>query len=118
MKLIEEIHAHGALAKLHICGQINPILEFAAQTGADILDCDHMVDMKRASELMQGKGCACGNFDPVGIALHGSREDVIAAAKTCADFGENSIVAAGCEIPINTTPENMLATHEALCELA
>ncbi len=116
-KLIAEIHAHGALAKLHICGQINPILELAAQTGTDILDCDHMVDMKRACELMKGKGCACGNFDPVAIALHGSREDVISAAKACAGFGENSIVAAGCEIPLNTTPENMLATHDALCEL-
>ena len=67
-KMFAEIHARGALAKLHICGNINPFLELAAQTGCDILDCDHMVDMKRAGELMLGKGCACGNFDPVTIA--------------------------------------------------
>jgi len=115
-KLFEEIHAAGALAKLHICGNINPFLDLAAQTGCDILDCDHMVDMKRAGELMLGKGCACGNFDPVTVALQGTPDDVRRASLACAALApENSIVAAGCEIPIDTAPANLLATHEALC---
>lgn len=114
-KLIAEIHRAGALAKLHICGNINPILDQAAQTGADILDCDHMVDMVRAGELMRGKGCVCGNFDPVSVALQGTPEDVRRASVACANMAENSIVAAGCEIPVDTAPANLLATHEALC---
>lgn len=73
--------------------------------------------MARACELMRGKGCACGNFDPVSIALQGNREDVFNASIACAKFGENSIVAAGCEIPIDTDPANLLSTHEALCSL-
>lgn len=116
-KLIGEIHRAGALAKLHICGNINPILELASQTGADILDCDHMVDMARAAELMRGKGCVCGNFDPVSVALQGTVEDVRRASIHCAGLAENSIVAAGCEIPIDTAPANLLATHEALLTL-
>ena len=116
-KLIGEIHRAGALAKLHICGNINPILELASQTGADILDCDHMVDMARAGELMRGKGCVCGNFDPVSVALQGTVEDVRRASIHCAGLAENSIVAAGCEIPIDTAPANLLATHEALLTL-
>ena len=116
-KLIGEIHRSGALAKLHICGNINPILERAAQTGADILDCDHMVDMARAGELMRGKGTVCGNFDPVSVALQGTPEDVRRASIYCAGLAENSIVAAGCEIPIDTDPANLLATHEALVSL-
>ena len=116
-KLIGEIHKAGALVKLHICGNINPILEQAAQTGANILDCDHMVDMARAGELMRGKGCVCGNFDPVTVALQGTPEDVRRASIHCAALAENSIVAAGCEIPIDTDPANLLATHEALVSL-
>lgn len=116
-RIFAEVHKAGALTKLHICGNINPILEQAAGTGCDILDCDHMVDMARACELMRGKGCACGNFDPVSIALQGSREDVFNASIACAKLGDNSIVAAGCEIPIDTDPANMLATHEALCSM-
>ena len=114
-KLIDGIHNAGALAKLHICGNINPFLDQAAQTGCDILDCDHMVDMERAARLMTGKGCACGNFDPVSVVLHGTPEDVRRAALQCADYGSNTIVAAGCEIPVDTKPENVLAVKEALC---
>ena len=117
-KMFAEIHAAGTLAKLHICGNINPILDQTAQTGCDILDCDHMVDLKRAGELMLGKGCACGNFNPVTIALQGTPEDVRRATLECAAMvPENGIIAAGCEIPIDTDPANMLATHEALCSM-
>ena len=113
-RMMEAIHKAGALVKLHICGNINPILEMASNTGCDILDCDHMVDMKRASELMQGKGCACGNFDPVSVMLQGTQDDVRRASLECAAYGDNTIVAAGCEVPIDTVPANMLATDEAL----
>ena len=114
-KLIEEIHKAGALAKLHICGNINPFLEQAAQTGCDILDCDHMVDMKRAAQLMEGKGCVCGNFDPVSEMLYATPEGVYSSALRCAGYGPNTIVAAGCEIPVNTSPENVLSVKHALC---
>ena len=114
-KLIAGIHAAGALAKLHICGNINPFLDQAAQTGCDILDCDHMVDMERAALLMSGKGCACGNFDPVSVVLQGTPEEVRRAALQCADYGPNTIVAAGCEIPVATDPANVLAVKQALC---
>lgn len=116
-RMIEEIHRAGALAKLHICGNINPILELTAQTGCDILDCDHMVDMARAGELMRGKGAVCGNFDPVSIMLQGTAQDVREASVKCAHLADNSIVAAGCEVPLGTEPANMLATHEALLSI-
>ena len=116
-RIFAEVHRAGALTKLHICGNINRIMDQAAETGCDILDCDHMVDMARAGELMRGKGCACGNFDPVAIALQGKYADVYDASIACAKLCENSIVAAGCEIPINTDPANMMATFDALREM-
>jgi len=116
-RIIREIHKAGALVKLHICGNINPIMDLAVQSGCDILDCDHMVDMARAAKLMQGKGCVCGNFDPVSIMLQGTAQDVYNASVNCAKMGENTIVAAGCEVPLDVAEENMLATHKALCEM-
>lgn len=116
-RMTDAIHAAGAKVKLHVCGNINPILEHIALTGADILDCDHMVDMELAGKLMRGKGCVCGNFDPVGVALFGTPDDVRRAAVYCAGLAENSIVAAGCEIPPDTEPANLLAVHEALCSI-
>ncbi len=116
-RMIEAIHGAGALAKLHVCGNINPILERMVQTGPDILDCDYMVDMARAAELMRGRGCVCGNFNPVAVTLFGTPEDVRRAAADCANIADNVIVAAGCEIPPDTDPANLLAVHEALCAM-
>ena len=118
VRMFEAIHRAGAKVKLHVCGNINPILEHITRTGADILDIDHMVDMARAAELMRGKGCVCGNFNPVSVALFGTPEDVRRASIHCANLADNTIVAAGCEIPLDTNPANLLAVHEALCEIA
>ncbi len=116
-RMIAAIHAAGAKVKTHICGDINAIMADVAQTGCDIMDCDHMVDMARAGELMRGKGCACGNFDPVTVALQGTEQNVYDASVACAKLCGNSIVAAGCEIPLDTKPENLLASHRALVDL-
>lgn len=104
----------GAAVKLHICGNINHILEPVCSTGADIIDCDYMVDMQRAARLMEGRGCVAGNFNPVTVMMQGSPEEVAQASLECAAFGDNTIVAAGCEVPVDTPPENMLACAEAL----
>ena len=116
-RMIEAIHSAGAKVKLHVCGNITPILDRIAETGTDILDIDHMVDFGRAAELMRGRGCVCGNFDPVTVALFGTPEDVRRASIQCALTADNTIVAAGCEIPLDTDPANLLAVHEALCSL-
>ena len=115
VNMIHAIHEAGAMVKLHVCGNINPILDDIVKTEPDILDCDFMVDMARAAELMRGRGCVCGNFNPVTVALYGTPEEVRRAAIECANLGNNVIVAAGCEIPIDTDPANLLAVHEALC---
>ena len=117
-RMIEAIHAAGAKVKTHICGNINPIMADIAQTGCDIMDCDHMVDFRRAGELMRGRGCVCGNFNPVTVAFQGTEQDVYDASIACATCCDNSIVAAGCEIPLKTDPANLLACHRALVDLA
>lgn len=105
-RIVDAIHAAGAIAKLHICGNIEPILPLVAQTGADIVDCDHMVPLSKAAAIC--KGSISGNFDPVEILLHGSADTVRSAVRDCISQGNDRImVAAGCEVPIGTPPENM-----------
>lgn len=118
-KLIKEIHEAGALVKLHICGNLNPILHLTAQTGADIIDCDHMVDIKKAAEIFPENTAICGNFDPVSVLLSGTPEYVRQEVYRCADLPvKNNIIAAGCEVPKFTPEENMKAVTDALCELS
>ena len=117
-KMIRAVHDAGAKVKLHICGNINPVMHLIAQTGADMVDMDHMVDMDRAAEILPKDCCICGNFDPVTIMYEGTPEMVKDATRKCMALSRknNNCVAPGCEIPKDTPIENVLAMKAALEE--
>lgn len=116
-ELIEYIHGLGSKVKLHICGNITHVLDMAIAAKPDILDLDYMVDIEKAAKLA-GDISVCGNFDPVAVLMQGSVRDVREATRRCAELGvNNNIVAAGCEVPVQTPPENLLAVYEELCAL-
>ena len=110
-RIIREIHALGIPVKLHICGNIGPVMQLVAQTGADMVDCDFMVDMDRAADTLPQGTCICGNFNPVEVMLQGTPETVKAEVRRCKALGKrnNNFIAPGCEVPKDTPPENMLA---------
>jgi len=114
-RIFAAIHEMGALARLHICGDTSHILADMAETGADIIDVDWMVDMARAAEAFGPRQSVCGNQDPVTVMLQGTSEAVRQATLACMRAGgSRSISAAGCEIPDGTPPANLLAQAEAL----
>ena len=49
-RIIELIHAKGAKAKLHICGNINALLNYIPESGADIVDVDYPVNFRNSSK--------------------------------------------------------------------
>lgn len=114
-KLISAIHQAGARTKLHICGNIAPVLELVAQTGTDILDCDHMVPLEDCARFLPSNMCVCGNYDPVGVLLNSSESDVKREVEFCARTGiKNYISSAGCEVPKMTPPQNLMAVAQTL----
>ena len=113
-RIIEAIHQAGAKVKLHICGNTSNHLPDMAQTGADILDIDWMVDMGEAVRALAGHS-ANGNYDPVAVLYQGTPEDVAQAVRHCLAVADSrSMISAGCEVPVDTPPENLLAHYEAL----
>lgn len=109
-KLITAIHEAGAAVKLHICGNIISIIQYMAQTGADIIDVDWMVALDKARGLVGPEVTLCGNFDPSAVLLQGSPEDVANAAKHCIKTGgDKFILMPGCEVPPATPEENIRA---------
>ena len=117
-RMIREIHRMGVPVKLHICGNIGPVMHLVAQTGADIVDCDFMVDMERAADILPEGTCICGNFNPVEVMLQGTPEMVTEEVRRCKTLGRrnHNFVAPGCEVPNDTPQENMFALLEALKE--
>lgn len=117
-RMISAIHEMGVPVKLHICGNISSVMHLVDQTGADMVDCDFMVDMERAASILREEIAICGNFNPVEVMLQGTPEQVKAETRRCKQIGnrKNTFVAPGCEVPKDTPRENMLALLAALEE--
>lgn len=113
-ELFAFIHKHGALVKLHICGNITHILPSLAQTDVDILDADWMVDLAEAHRVMGNDVVICGNLDPVTVVMDGTKELIKAKYEEAkANIPcQNWIMMAGCEIPRSTPVENMKYLRE------
>ncbi len=115
-KMIQAIHEMGAKVKLHICGDLNPVLEYVAKTGADIIDLDFMVDLEKAAQIFPKESSICGNISPVDVVLFGTKELVESSVKDCMKIKtlNHNIIAPGCEIPKDSNPENVLAIYHAI----
>ena len=109
-RLVDAIHEAGGLVKLHICGNINPIIGPMATTGADVIDLDWMVPLDEARRKVGQDVTLCGNFDPSGILLQGNPQTVAEAAAACVQKGGTRfILMPGCEVPPDTPEENIRA---------
>lgn len=115
-QIFEIVHLSGAVARLHICGNTSLILQHMAQTGADIVDLDWMVDFENAAKIYGDDGpLLCGNFDPVAVMLQGTPDRVKKEVTHCLKVGgARNMSCAGCEIPDGTPIENLQAQFEAL----
>jgi MtaA/CmuA family methyltransferase len=120
--LIDAVHRAGGLVKLHICGNTTRLLPSIAETGADIIDIDWMVNLPEAIEICGEKASVNGNMDPVAIFLQGTPASVAEATRNCLlAANARTFISAGCEIPSGTPLANLLAHYEALrrgCESA
>ncbi len=111
-KLVKAIRDYGALVRLHICGDITHLLPGIAELGVDIMDVDHMVDMKTVRKMVGNDVALAGNIDPVSGVLQGNPENIHKTiSDTCRQAGNPFFVNAGCEIPAGTPDENL----KALC---
>jgi MtaA/CmuA family methyltransferase len=114
-RIFAAVHAKGALARLHICGNTTRLLPDMVKSGADIIDLDWMVDMRAAGTKVGAQVSLCGNMDPVAVMLQGAAEQVYESTLACLRAGgPRSISGAGCEIPDGTPAENLQAQSRAV----
>ena len=113
-EIIEFIHSCGGKVKLHICGNITHLLPSIAELSVDILDMDYQVDLEEARSIVGPNVILCGNINPV-LVEERSAEEIFNASKILVNQqkGSKFILSAGCEITVNTKPENLMAMREA-----
>lgn len=107
-RLVEGIKKLGARFRLHICGNINRSLTDIGTLGCDFVDLDSMVSVQKAREEMGPNQVLAGNIDPVKVLRNGTPDMVFEAVKEChRQAGRHFIVGAGCEVPRDTSSENI-----------
>lgn len=115
-RLIEKLHDMGIRVRLHICGNIGPILPHIGTLGMDMLDVDSMVSMADARAAVGPDVTLAGNINPVEALRNSIPERIVADIRACrAQSAPKYITAAGCEIPRDTPEENVRALLRA-CE--
>jgi MtaA/CmuA family methyltransferase len=113
-RLVDAIHAMGAMVRLHICGDTNAILDGMGRLGCDIVDLDYPVDMRQGRARMPSQ-VLLGNIEPAGVLRRSTPEQVTAALAAChSAAGARYVVGAGCEITRDTPEANV----GAMCRFA
>ena len=118
VSVVGAIQDLGVPVRLHICGDMTPLIGHVAQTGARMIDIDYAVDLRFACERLarlSPESYAVGNFNPVTVLLQGTPDDVRAACRDCEQQAagcENFILSPGCEVPPATPIENYAAMLE------
>jgi len=88
------------------------MLDLFAETGADIVAINALVDLRLAKATIGDRVCLIGNIDPVAVMLQGTAAQVEAAAQACVDVaapGGGYILGTGCEVPPGAPLENLQA---------
>ena len=112
LRVIEDIRARrpDVVIRLHMCGRTDDLLPTMLRLPVDIYELDFPVDLAHAREVLGPDKVILGNVNTVTEMLHGTPEEVYAAAGRCHRIcGPRHIVGTGCELPPETPPENLRA---------
>jgi len=112
-RLVDRVHALGVPVRLHICGNTSRCLAGMARLGCEIVDLDYLVDLATARRTMGPDQVLLGNLNPVTALRQATPGGVTAGIAAChRAAGKRFIVGAGCEVPRDTPPANVLALTE------
>ncbi len=103
-------------AFLHICGNTTSIMKKLPATGCDCFSFDHAVDIAQAKSLAGREIALMGNIDPVKMILQGNPEEITQKCYEMIDVaGQDGgyIIAPGCETPLASPDENVIAMGKA-----
>lgn len=116
-KVVDDVRAVDDVPTfVHICGNTLGIIEHLKRTGADCLSFDHAVDPAEARALAGTDLALMGNLDPVELIMSGTPERIREESyKTIEAAGRDGgfVLAPGCETPISSPDENVLAMGRA-----
>lgn len=111
------IERTGGGTTLHICGKTKKVWGHMIDIGIANLSLDNVEDIGELKEAYGDKVRLIGNVDPVETIFRGTREDIYKEARECIakayDSPKGFILSTGCDVPIGTDPDKILALMDA-----
>lgn len=105
------IERWGSGPSIHICGNTKGIWEDIADTGAQVISVDNVVDMEEVKNSVGNRSIIMGNVKPIDTVCFGGKEEIFNEVKECIKKSYNSpkgfILSTGCKIPMQTSKENV-----------
>lgn len=104
------------ISVLHVCGDASVSLSTLAASGVDVLSLDAAVDMGAARVITCNRTTVMGNIDVRHVLTRGTPDQVKQSVMNLLEemrSGGKFILSTGCEVPVETPDENMVALIEA-----
>lgn len=116
-KVIDDVKKESDVPNfVHICGNTLETIQHLKGTGADCLSFDHAVDPAKARAAAGRDLALMGNVDPVKLIMSGTPEQITERSYSIIEAAGQEgglILAPGCETPISSPYENVLAMCRA-----
>ena len=105
------------LSSFFVCGHAQQNIEAMCNCNPDNVSIDENIPLDYVKEIALKKGISFGgNMKLTVVLLMGNEDDAREEALNCLDLGGKTgfILAPGCDLPMNTPPENIKAVTEIL----
>ncbi len=115
-KIFEELKKAGSIVNwLFITGIAQRIFQYYPDIGVELAHFDYEVDPKDVRTTLP-RTCLSGNLKPISFIEDRPEEIAKASSKLISNFREDEgyILSAGCEIPLESKPENIAAMVTAV----
>jgi uroporphyrinogen decarboxylase len=116
LKQICDAFPAGWVKIYHNDANVRPFLSDLPDTGFDVLNWSHKIDVAQAREKTGGRICLMGNVAPLDLGVRGTPESVREAARAVIEKSNGSglILSLGGGVSPGMPKENLLALAEAL----
>ena len=118
-KIREAVEDEDFLVVYHNCGNITPIMDKIVELDASVYSVGNAIDMEEALKKLPKESMVMGNLDPAGILRNGTpafiKQETKKILECCSKY-DNFILSSGCDVPANTSLENLDAFFEAAKE--
>lgn len=112
-RILSAIQQAGVMARVHMCGNTDPLLPRMAELPAEIIELDFRTDLALARKVLGPNRVLCGNISTVGHLMNGTPDQVREEAAACHGIcGARHIISPGCEMSPLTLPANVRAMVE------